>query len=407
MAYNLKSFIRKVPRNDFKEYLITKYPSINFNDDFLSIDKNNKFELIERKYLEHVIKLIQNLNEEQQFSINRDCELSYIITQDEIAINALNNVIEINQEEISENVNLQRQSPEAKALIVQINYPKIVDLAVKYYSFDKYSNGSKHSQYNLSGGFNFKQDEESKKLFEKAINEAINKKNIIPLKTKTDWLERTLENGEKVQQIIVYREKPPSAFQKFNKNEIETDFLLIVSEGAITFNPKTGAIYIAGEGGKDFHDSIKEHFQDIILEKSEDEQQEIKKVEPKNINFEVFNTKPNFEPHYNGYFKKVEVESLRLVKSGQKKYLTIEDKQDDNRDAYQELSKINRFFDDVSKTAYKISKVGIRCIIQKNETDDEEIVSFDLSSHNRSSLPNQHSVHQKPIEELLKTMSIL
>ena len=407
MAYNLKSFIRKVPRSDFKEYLITKYPSINFNDDFLSIDKNNKFKIGERKYLDYITKLIQNLSEEQQFSINRDCELSYIITQDEIAINSLNDAIEVNHDLISEGFNLERQSHQAKALIVQVNYPEIIKLAVKCYSLDKYSNGSKHSQYNLSGGFNFKQDEESKKLFEKAINEAINKKNIIPLKTKTDWLERTLENGEKVQQIIVYREKPPLAMQQFNKDEVETDFILFVSEGAIRFNPETGAIYIAGEGGKDFHDSIKEHFQNIILEKSEDEQQEIKKVEPKNINFEVFNTKPNFEPHYNGYFKKVEVESLRLVKSGQKKYLTIEDKQDDNRDAYQELSKINPFFEDVSNTAYKISKVGIRCAIKKNETDDEEIISFDLTYPNKSSLPNQHSVHQKPIEELLKTMSIL
>lgn len=51
MAYNLKSFIRKVPRNDFKEYLTTKYPDIEFNSDFLSQDKNNKFELIEKSIL--------------------------------------------------------------------------------------------------------------------------------------------------------------------------------------------------------------------------------------------------------------------------------------------------------------------------------------------------------------------
>jgi hypothetical protein len=406
LPYNLKSFISKVPRNDFKECITTKFPDVEFDDKYLSIGKNDKFELGDRKYGDYITKLIQGLDAKQQLSINHDCELSYIITQDDTAIKALDDALEVNQDAISEGFNLERQSPESKALIVQIKHPEIIDLAVKYYSLDKYSNGTKHSQYCIEDGFEFKHDEETKKLFEKAINESVNKKNIIKLKTKADWIERTLENGEKVQQIIFYREKPPSAVQKFNEDEIETDFLLIVSEGAISFNPKTGSIYIAGEGGKDFHDSIKENFQEIVLEQPEDKEQEIKKIEPKNINFEVFNTKPDFAPHYNGYFKSVEVESIKLLKTGQKKYITIEDKHDDKRDAYQELSKLSKFYEDISKTPYSISKVGIRCVIQKNETDDEEIISFDLTHPNRSNLPNQYSIHQKPIEELLKNMTI-
>jgi hypothetical protein len=407
MAYNLKSFIRKVPRNDFKEYLTTKYPDIEFDDKYLSKDKNDKFEFGDRKYGEYITKLIKGLDGKQQLSINHDCELSYIITQDDFAIQALDNAIEEKQSLISEGLNLERQSAESKALILQINYPEIINLAVKYYSLDKYSNGTKQSQYNLSGGFEFKQDEETKRLFEEAINKSVNKKNIIQLKTKTDWIERTLANGEKVQQIILYHEKQPTAVQQFNEentDELKIDFLLIVSEGAISFNPKTGAIYIAGEGGKDFHDSIKEDFQKIAVKQPEDKELEIKKIEPNNINYKVFNTKPNFEPHYNGYFKSVEVELIRLI-NGKVSYL-INNKSDGNRDVYQNLKSFAKI-NDIEKTAYKISKVGICCVIQQNETDDEEIISFDLTYPNKSSLPNQHSVHQKPIEELLKTMSIL
>lgn len=407
MAYNLKSFIGKVPRSDFKEYLTTKYPDVEFDDKYLSKCKNDKFELGDRKYGDYITKLIQGFDDKEKLSINHDCELSYIITQDDTAINALDDAIEVNQEAISEDFNIERQSAQSKALIIQVTYPKIITLAVKYHSLDKYSNGNKHSHYSIDGGFEFKQDDETKKLFEEAINKSVNKKNIIQLKTKADWIERILENGETVQQIIFYREKPPSAVQKFNDDELETDFLLIVSEGAISFNPKTGSIYIAGEGGKKFHDSIKEDFQELVIEQPEDDKLEIKKIEPKDINFDVFNTKPNFEPYYNGYFKSVEVESLRLIKSGQKKYIAIEDKHDEKRDAYQELSKLNKFYEDISKTSYSISKVGIRCVIQPNETDDEEIISFDLTYPNKSNLPNQHSIHQKPIEELLKKMGIL
>jgi hypothetical protein len=405
MAYNLRSFIRKVPRNDFKEYLAKKYPDIAFNVDFLIKKKDDdKFTLGDKKYIDYITTVIQGLEEEQQLSINRDCELSYIITQDDIAINALNDALEFHGTTLNQSFCLERQSPESKALIVQINFPEVMGLAIKYHSMDKYSNGSKHSQYRIAGGFGFKDDDETKERFEQAINVSVNKKHVLNLKTKTEWLERTLENGETVKQIIFYREKPPSAVQRFNNNEVETDFLLFVSEGAIRFNPKTGMIDITGEGGKEFHESIKENFQEILLEQAPEDQEVIKKVEPRDINFSIFNTKPNFEPYYNGFFTSVEVESITLI-SG-KVYYIINNKSDGDRDAYQQLKSFAKLHD-IATSKYRIQKVGIRCIIQSNETDDEEIISFDLTYPNKSNLPNQHSIHQKPIETLLSKMKII
>lgn len=401
MAYNLTSFIRKVPRNDFKEYLTTKYPTLDFDDDFLKLKKNKTFKITDKKYIDYITSIIQSLTDLQQINLHNDCELAYTITQDAIAINALNDAIELNKTTTGEIINTERQSPQATALIVQQSNPEIIELAIKYYSLDKYSHGLKHSQYHVEDGFTFKQGEETKDSFETAINQEVNKKNIITLKTKTDWVERELESGEVVQQIVFYREKQPTAVHRFNENDIETDFVLFVSEGAIRFNHRTGAIDITGEGGKEFHDSIKKHFQTIIIEQSEEKQ--ISKIEPKNINFDVFNTKPNFEPYYKGFFKIVEVESIKLI-DGKESYL-ISNKKDD-RDVYKSLYKFSKV-DDVAKTQYKTSKVTIRCIIQANESDKEEIVSFDLTYPNKSSLPNQHSKYQKPIEELLVKMKIV